>query len=125
VKLLLDTHVFLWWIDEPKLLSDLARLEIADPRNAVFVSAVCIQEIVLKQARNRLKCADPILPLVTVNRFTPLPVTLDHAQAMRDLPPLHKDPFDRQLIAQAEVEGMTLVTRDKTLAGYRVPLLEE
>jgi PIN domain nuclease of toxin-antitoxin system len=124
VKLLLDTHVFLWWLDEPKTLSDLARLEIADPRNAVFVSAVCIQEIVLKQALHRLECTDPIIPLVGANRFTPLPITLEHAQAMRDLPPLHKDPFDRQLVAQARVEGMTLVTRDRVLAGYGILVLE-
>jgi PIN domain nuclease of toxin-antitoxin system len=124
MKLLLDTHVFLWWLDDPYLLTDAARIEIANPHNAVYVSAVCIQEIVLKQTRNRLECHDPILPLVGANRFTPLPVTLDHAQAMRDLPPLHKDPFDRQLIAQAQLEGMTLATRDRVLAGYGIPVLE-
>jgi PIN domain nuclease of toxin-antitoxin system len=123
VRLLLDTHAFLWWLDDPQLLADAARIEIANPRNAVFVSAVCIQEIVLKQARNKLTCPDPILPLIAENRFTPLPITLDHAQAVRDLPPLHKDPFDRQLVAQARVEGMTFVTRDGTLAGYGVPVL--
>ena len=66
-RLLLDTHVFLWWLDEPRLLSDPARIEIANPRNAVFVSAVCVQEIVLKQARNRLACPEPILPLIDAN----------------------------------------------------------
>jgi PIN domain nuclease of toxin-antitoxin system len=124
MKLLLDTHVVLWWLDNPLLLADAARIEIANSRNAVFVSAICIQEIVLKQARNRLECSDPVLPLVAVNRFSPLPITLDHAQAMRDLPPLHKDPFDRQLVAQAHVEGMTLVTRDAQLAKYGIPVLE-
>jgi PIN domain nuclease of toxin-antitoxin system len=124
VKLLLDTHVFLWWLDDPLLMTDAARIEIADPRNAVFVSAVCIQEVVLKQANNRLECSDPILPLIATNRFTPLPITLEHAQAMRDLPPLHKDPFDRQLIAQGRVEGMTVVTRDEMFARYGVPVLE-
>jgi PIN domain nuclease of toxin-antitoxin system len=123
MKLLLDTHAFLWWIDDPLLLAEAARLEIGNPRNAVFVSAVCIQEIVLKQSRDRLRCQDPILPLVGANRFTPLPVTLDHAQAVRELPPLHKDPFDRQLIAQGLTEGMTVVTRDTMFAKYGVTVV--
>src|SRR5438552_2911613 len=110
MKLLLDTHVFLWWLDEPRLLSDSARVEVANPRNAVFVSSVCIQEIVLKQARNLLTCPEPVLPLIDANRFWPLPIMPEHAQAMRDLPPLHKDPFDRQLVAQCRVESMTLIT---------------
>ena len=123
MKLLLDTHVFLWWLDDPLLLADAARIEIANPRNAVFISAVCIQEIVLKRTRNLLDCPDPILPLIAANRFTPLPITLEHAQAMNDLPSLHKDPFDRQLVAQCQIEGMTIVTRDKMLPGYGIPVL--
>lgn len=123
MNLLLETHVFLWWLDDPLLLKDVARIEIANPRNAVYVSAVCVQEIVLKQARNRLTCPEPILPQIGANRFTPLPITPDRAQAMRDLLPLHKDPFDRQLVAQSRVEGLNPVTRDEKLAEYGVPVL--
>lgn len=123
MKLLLDTHVLLWWLDDPFLLSDAARIEIASARNAVFVSAISVQEIVIKQARGLLTCPQPILPQIVASRFSPLSITLDHAQALLDLPPLHKDPFDRQLVAQAQAESMTLVTRDATLARYAVPVL--
>ena len=123
MKLLLDTHAFLWWLDDPLLLADGARIEIANPRNAVFVSAVCVQEIVIKQALKRLSCPETVLPLIAANRFSPLPITLEHAQAMRDLPRLHKDPFDRQLVAQSRVEGMMLVTRDPIIADYGIPVL--
>jgi PIN domain nuclease of toxin-antitoxin system len=65
----------------------------------------------------------PILPLLDENKFLHLPVNLHHAMAMRDLPPIHKDPFDRQLVAQCRAEGMTLVTHDQVLAEYEIPLL--
>jgi PIN domain nuclease of toxin-antitoxin system len=123
MRLLLDTHVLLWWLDDPASLSDAARIEIANPRNAVYVSAASLQEIVIKQAQNKLTCPDPLLPSLEENRFSPLPITLDHALAMGSLPPLHKDPFDRQLLAQCQAERMTLVTRDDTLTKYGVPFL--
>ncbi|OWK34911.1 type II toxin-antitoxin system VapC family toxin [Fimbriiglobus ruber] len=123
MRLLLDTHAFLWWLDDPGLLSDTARVEIANPRNAVFVSAVCIQEIVIKKSINRLTCIEPLLPLIAENRFSSLPITVEHAQAMRDLPLLHKDPFDRQLVAQCQVEALTLVTRDDIIPRYGIPIL--
>jgi len=123
MKLLLDTHVLLWWVGEPAKIAHAARIEIANPRNAVFVSAVSIQEIVIKEGKKRLTTPGPILPLIDENRFFHLPVMLSHAMAMRDLPPIHKDPFDRQLVAQCRAEAMTLVTHDKILAKYEIPLL--
>ncbi len=123
MKLLLDTHVFLWWLEDPSLIAEAARIEIANPRNAVYVSAVSIQEIVIKQQQKRLTCPEPLLPLLDVNKFSPLPVMLAHALALRELPLLHKDPFDRQLLAQCRSDGMTLVTRDRTLTKYGVPLV--
>ncbi len=120
MKLLLDTHVLLWWLDDPATIIDAARIEIANPRNAVYVSAVSIQEIVIKQGLKRLSCPEPLLPLLDTNRFSHLPITLAHALAMRSLPPLHKDPFDRQLVAQCHTDGMTLVTRDRKLTEYDV-----
>ena len=95
MKLLLDTHVLLWWLEDPPLIAEPVRIEIANPRNAVYVSAVCIQETVIKKQQKRLTCPEPLLPLLDENKFSPLPVTLAHAPALRDLPLLHKDPFDR------------------------------
>jgi PIN domain nuclease of toxin-antitoxin system len=123
VKLLLDTHIYIWWLKDPALLSDDARVAIASPRNFVFVSAVSIVEIAIKQASGKLKVTG--LPEVHLPacRFHELPLTIAHAAALRDLPSIHKDPFDRMLAAQARVEGMTLVTRDQTIRRYDVPCI--
>ena len=118
MKLLLDTHVLLWWLEDPSAIADPARIEIANPRNAAYVSAASIQEIVIKQGQKRLSCPDDLLPLLEVNKFSHLPVTLDHALRLRLLPPHHKDPFDRLLLAQCHSENMTLVTRDRQLMKY-------
>ncbi len=124
MKLLLDTHALLWWLADPNSLSDLARLEIADGRNPVFVSAASVWEIVIKRSLVKLDCPDTLLESIKDARFAHLPVNLEHAQAVGALPPLHRDPFDRLLVAQCRCEGMTFVTRDKSLADYDVPLLE-
>jgi PIN domain nuclease of toxin-antitoxin system len=97
--------------------------EIANPRNATYVSAASIQEIVIKQAQKRLSCPDNLLPMLDENKFSHLPVTLSHALTLRGLPPLHKDPFDRLLLAQCRSEGLTLVTRDRLVMRYDVPVL--
>ena len=123
MKLLLDTHVLLWWLEDPSTIADPARIEIANPRNAAYVSAASVHEIVIKQEQKRLSCPDDLLPLLDVNKFSHLPVTLDHALALRLLPPLHKDPFDRMLLAQCCSEGMTLVTRDRLVMKYDVSFL--
>ncbi len=123
MKLLLDTHVLLWWLAEPSKIAHAARTEIGNPRNAVFVSAVSIQEIVIKEGKKRLTVSAPLLPSLDENGFFHLPVNLNHAMAMRELPPIHKDPFDRQLVAQCRAEAMTLVTHDQVLANYDIALL--
>ena len=79
MKLLLDTHVLLWWLDDPAQIAEAARIEIANPRNAAYVSAASIHEIVIKKAQKRLSCPEPLLPLLDVNKFSHLPVTLAHA----------------------------------------------
>ena len=118
MKLLLDTQVLLWWLEDPSTIAEAARIEIANPRNVAYVSAASIQEIVIKQGQNRLSCPDDLLPLLDVNKFSHLPITLEHALRLRLLPPLHKDPFDRVLLAQCRAEDMTLVTRDRVLMKY-------
>jgi PIN domain nuclease of toxin-antitoxin system len=123
VRLLLDTHIYLWWLEDPSLLSDDARIAIADPRNFVFVSSASIVEIAIKQATGKLRIAEPPEQKLEFCRFHELPFSIAHASAFRDLPSHHKDPFDRMLAAQARVEGLTLVTRDKVMQQYELPLI--
>jgi PIN domain nuclease of toxin-antitoxin system len=119
----LDTHAFLWWLDDPTLLSEAARQAIGDGRRAVYVSAAVIWEIVIKRSLGKLDAPDDIESAMAANRFLPLPVTVPHALAVGSLPDLHRDPFDRLLIAQARHEGLKLVTRDPLIARYGVPLI--
>ena len=123
MRLLLDTHVYLWWLEDPALLSDQARIAIADPRNHVFVSSASIIEIAIKQAIGKLKLDEPPELKLASCRFLELPFTIAHASAFRELPSSHKDPFDRMLAAQARVENLTLVTRDKMMNQYELKLI--
>ena len=124
MNLLLDTHVFIWWmINDPGLSSD-ARNAIINPKNTVYVSAVSAWEISIKKALGKLSAPDNLEEELVKNRFKPLVITIPHAQIAGGLPPIHNDPFDRLLIAQAQVEGFTLVTRDKSIQLYSVKTLE-
>jgi PIN domain nuclease of toxin-antitoxin system len=124
VNLLLDTHALLWWLgDEPSLSRD-ARAAIADPENTVFLSAVVVWEIRIKQGIGKLELPDDFREVLKAEAFAPLPVTAEHAHALAELQPIHRDPFDRMLVAQAMVEKMTIVTRDARLADYGVAIVE-
>jgi PIN domain nuclease of toxin-antitoxin system len=127
VNLLLDTHIFLWWLGESPRLPERIRLVIEDPATAVFVSAASIWEIAIKASLGRLEI-DPAVPagldgVVAACGFADLPIEARHAAAVRDLPFHHADPFDRLLLAQAQLEELTLATADTKLAAYGVPLL--
>ena len=117
----LDTHVFLWWLDDPRLLSSAARKAIGDGKNTVYVSAAVVWEIAIKKALGKLDAPDDLEAAMTANRFLPLPVTIPHALAVLALPKHHRDPFDRLLIAQARQEGFKFVSRDPYVASYGVP----
>jgi len=124
VRLLLDTHVFLWWLADDDRLKGGERAAIRDPGNDVYLSAASIWEIVIKEALGRLRV--PELPSVAASRLglQPLPITFEHAEATATLPPLHGDPFDRLLMAQAKTESLTLVSYDGAIRAYEgVPLL--
>lgn len=120
MNLLLDTHVLLWWLDNPKKLSPDAMEAIRDEHNAVFVSAAVVWEIVIKKALDKLTAPDNLDEVIAENRFEPLAITIEHALAVEKLPTHHRDPFDRILIAQAIVEGMTLANRDDEITKYPV-----
>ena len=122
MKLLLDTHVFLWWRLDSRRLSKVAREAIATAP-AVYISAVSAWEVAIKSALGRLEMAGDFALHVEAAGFEPLPITFAHAAATGRLPALHADPFDRMLVAQATTEGLTLVTHDDRVAGYAVPML--
>jgi PIN domain nuclease of toxin-antitoxin system len=121
MTLLLDTHVFLWWLDDPMLLSSEARKAIGDGKNTVYVSAAVAWEIAIKRSLAKLDAPDDIEGAMAANRFLPLAVTIAHALTVLSLPNAHRDPFDRILIAQAKHEGFSLVSRDPHVPSYGVP----
>lgn len=124
MKLLLDSHAFLWWLTDAPELSPSARAALADPANVVLVSAVTTWEIEIKRALGRLEAGSAdLVAEIEANRFAQLPVWARHAEAAARLPRHHDDPFDRMLIAQAQVEGLVCVTRDPAFQAYGIPCL--
>ena len=123
MRLLLDTHALLWWLTDDPRLTDRAREAIADPASSVFVSAAVAWEIAIKQALGRLEPPEDLSVRLARERFEELAITIVHALRAGELPPHHGDPFDRVLVAQAELEGLTLVTRDPRIAQYGVAVL--
>lgn len=125
MNLLLDTHVFLWAIDNSPQLSESARTAIMDGNNVVYVSAATAWEIAIKKAIGKLTIPQGgYLDELRVHRFTPLDISTEHALAVETLPHYHRDPFDRLLIAQAQMEQLTLITRDARIKQYAVPIIE-
>jgi PIN domain nuclease of toxin-antitoxin system len=123
LRLLLDTHVALWYVTLDPRLSPLADRQISDRGNDVVLSSVVVWEVAVKRSLGKLRA-----PLDLVERFLeggarPLPVTLEHAAGVEVLPWHHRDPFDRLLIAQAKAENALLVTGDASLSAYDVPVL--
>jgi PIN domain nuclease of toxin-antitoxin system len=117
MRLLLDTHVLLWAVSEPKRIGRAGLSMIAAAE--AFVSAASIWEISIKAAQGKLKINPAaLLHAVEPTGFLMLPISGEHAARVYDLGMLHKDPFDRLLVAQAHVESMTLLTNDEALAGY-------
>jgi len=121
-KLLLDTHVFLWWRSNDQLLQVTAKSAIADA-DVVFVSAATAWEAGIKASLGRLNLPDTVESGVEDSGFEKLQISFSHAEAAAALPPHHGDPFDRMLVAQAVSEGLTLVTHDRKLEAYEVPIL--
>ena len=121
-KLLLDTNVFLWWRMDDARLGAAARSAI-QAAEMVFVSSASAWEAAIKQAIGRLDLPEPLSQGAAASGFEMLPVTFAHAEAAGALPLHHTDPFDRMLVAQAQVEELVLVTADGVLSRYAVPIL--
>jgi PIN domain nuclease of toxin-antitoxin system len=125
VKLLLDTQVLLWAAGHPARLTPAARKLLNNPRNELLFSAASIWEIAIKNTlgRDDFRVEPRVLRRGLLdNGYTELPITSEHAVSIDSLPPLHKDPFDRLLVAQATTEGITLLTGDAQVARYPGPV---
>ena len=123
MRVLLDTHVFLWWNGQPEMIAGALRDAIADPANQIFVSAASVWEIGIKRAIGKLGFAQPIVDAIREHRFELLPINGEHAEHAADLPRHHADPFDRLLVAQADFERMIFGTQDIKIRPYGVPTL--
>ena len=127
MRALLDTHTFLWWVTGDPQLSPQARQVIADGDNDIYFSAGSGWEIAIKARLGRLSVPTDLEQFITVqltaNAFLALPVSLEHALRVYTLPAYHNDPFDRLLVAQAQVDGLSLLSRDQNIARYPVEVI--
>ncbi|MDE0675579.1 MAG: type II toxin-antitoxin system VapC family toxin [Acidimicrobiia bacterium] len=119
-RLLLDTHVVLWWLSDDQRLDEGARRLIANPANHAAVSAASVWEMAIKSSIGKLSAPDGVEKAILACGFAPLAITIEHAARVGELPLHHRDPFDRMLIAQAQLEGLELLTADGRLGEYSV-----
>ncbi|NES16631.1 MULTISPECIES: type II toxin-antitoxin system VapC family toxin [Micromonospora] len=122
MSFLLDTHVVLWWLTDDPTLSDDVK-DLVDNQPEVYLSAVTVWEVAIKQALGKLAGPPDLAARVCRAGLRELPIRHDHAVEAGQLPPIHRDPFDRMLVAQARHERLTLVTRDGHIQKYDVPIL--
>ncbi|MEX2553053.1 MAG: type II toxin-antitoxin system VapC family toxin [Actinomycetota bacterium] len=124
MRVLIDSHIYVWWLTDEESLSQKARKVISDARATVHVSAASIWELAIQIQLGRLKVnAVDLVEEIGASGFVELPIASAHAQRAATLPMHHKDPFDRMLVAQAEQEQLVLITEDEALAAYGVPVL--
>ena len=126
MRLLLDTHILLWAADNSRQLSEKAKRVIEDPRNELFFSVASIWEVVIKGAKRKPDFqVDPVRlrDWLLARGYVELPISSPHALAVQSLPPIHKDPFDRILIAQADMHGAILVTVDEMVGRYSANIM--
>ena len=124
MKIIVDTHVFLWWITDSSKLSKQAKTIISDGDNTIFLSAASSWEIAIKNQLGRLQLPqrpERFIPdQLLRNGMESLPITMSHALHVATLPSIHRDPFDRMLISQAQVEHLPILTADPFFARYRI-----
>ena len=127
MKLLLDSHAFVWWSSEPEKLSPRARASCEDSNNMLLLSVASVWEMQIKLQLGKLKLDAPLRTLIENqqrnNGLLILPIEIEHALALDTLPLHHKDPFDRMLIAQANAEELFLISKDEIIKAYPVKLL--
>lgn len=124
MQYLLDTHVLLWWLTEPKQLSKKVYDIIADKENSISVSSVSFWELAIKSTLGRVTIPHNLISVLTHNNIELLPMVAEEALSIVDLPDLHKDPFDRMLIAQAKYNGLIFITRDEAIQNYPITIIK-
>lgn len=122
MKLLLDTHAVLWWQGDSRRLKPAARKAV-ETADIVWVSSATACEVAIKHSLGRLRVSEPVRVTVGADDFVELTLTIRHAEELQRLPLHHADPFDRMLIAQARVEGATIITHDRAFEAYGVPVI--
>ena len=120
MRYLVDTHVLIWWLEDSSRLPDRFRAVFSDASNQIYVSNATAWEIEIKRSIGKLDIAEEYID--DADGFSWLPIELDHIKALRDLPPIHRDPFDRILVAQSKVEGMPILSVDDQVIRYGVVL---
>jgi PIN domain nuclease of toxin-antitoxin system len=123
MRYLLDTHVILWWLDDPHKIASKARSIIADKNNEIFVSSVSIWEMAIKSDLNKLKIPVNILTILQAEKFQTLKLSSEESLSLLDLPKIHSDPFDRMLIAQTKFNDLILITKDQIITKYPIVTL--
>ena len=123
-RLLLDTHVLLWWLADNTALGPVARSLISDAENAVYVSAATSWEISINKKKGLLEAPAEISGIVDDEGFDQLDISLFHAEKAGELEEIHRDPFDRMMVAQAQVEGLEIVTADRNIPKYAVKVID-
>lgn len=124
MQYLLDTHVILWWLSEPKKIKPKANKIIADKENKIFLSSASFWEMAIKKTLGRLTLPHNLIETLISEGFETLPITPEDGLGVADLPLLHTDPFDRLLIIQAKLKDLVLITKDKIIMEYPVITLE-
>ena len=123
MKYLLDTHVFIWWLEADQRLSQNLKRIIDNPNNIKFVSVATFWEIIIKVHTKKLFLKTPVKNILKNFEFETLEINLKHVLGLEKLPDYHKDPFDRMLIAQAKVEDCTLITNDPKIKRYKISVI--
>ena len=123
MRLLLDTHAFIWWTSDAPELSQRARAAIAEPANDILVSIASLWEIAIKRALGKIDFPEDFETTLTEEGFRLLPISFAHLRALETLAPKHRDPFDRMLVAQAIADALVVVSGDPMVAQYEPPIL--
>ena len=124
MRYLLDTHIFIWWIEKNKRLSkDIFNL-LNNPQNQIFLSVASVWELIIKKAKKKLKTPKDVQGGIKASGFIPINIEMLHVLDLEKLPMHHNDPFDRIIISQAKIEHLTLITADKKIWKYNLALLK-
>jgi len=124
MNVLLDTHTLLWWLDDNPTLSREACNIISDGKNVVFMSAASIWEIRIKESIGKIDIPLNFKEILEKQPFEVLSITSEHAHAIKELPLIHRDPFDRMLIAQGKIEKLAIITRDSFFSEYNINVIK-